>query len=297
MSKKDLVSMEVARYLQGKNVLVIGSNPGKVGNIGSAVAEMAMINGAGGVWVTGTRIEGPCKYADLLNSRGYAGVAYGRAVNILEVESVKTVMEEMVERGGVDIVINCAATFSLGRLKDISIEQLLRDLHVDIDGAWILAKLALDYMKAGSHLVFASSIADNDAFVGTGPYPATKAAVSMTARLVGFELGQEGILVTVVKPGFVKTKAFEETVPNCPEGSDAKELMRRIIQKFPASMSTEASAWYLWQGVAEQKKVVTYPFSSQIAAFMCWIAPEFIDSKSTFVYDECDNYAKELGVE
>jgi glucose 1-dehydrogenase len=77
---------------------------------------------------------------------------------------------------------------------------------VNTRAAWLLAKAARPALKvSGGAIVVVSSMSGNLPHANLGPYGPSKAAASMTARVLAQELGAEGIRVNAVSPGMVKT--------------------------------------------------------------------------------------------
>ncbi|MBI4489309.1 MAG: SDR family oxidoreductase [Deltaproteobacteria bacterium] len=140
------------------------------------------------------------------------GTAMSVPCDVSDEASVKAMVEETVRRfGGIDILVNNAAYFmsiKKGPFWEIAVDEFDKAMAVNVRGVWLCAKAAFPYMKQRQKakiINIASGVA-----LGGNPnyihYVASKGAVISMTRAMARELGDYGICVNTVAPGFVVTE-------------------------------------------------------------------------------------------
>lgn len=117
----------------------------------------------------------------------------------------------------------------------------------------ILSKL----MQAkGGKIVIVSSLADVRGFPSSSAYCSSKSAVTKLAEAARVELKRFGIDVLTVKPGFVRT---DMTAKN----------------KFPMPflMDPDKAAKIIWNGILENRKVISFPLPMVILTKLISLIP------------------------
>jgi NAD(P)-dependent dehydrogenase (short-subunit alcohol dehydrogenase family) len=143
------------------------------------------------------------------------GEAMSVQCDVSNESSVQAMVEATVKRfGGVDILVNNAAYFMTvwkGPFWEMAVDEFDKAMAVNVRGPWLCAKAAFPYMKErpkGKIINISSSVALN----GTANYihyVASKGAVIAMTRAMARELGDYGICVNSVAPGFVVTEGRE----------------------------------------------------------------------------------------
>lgn len=132
-------------------------------------------------------------------------------------QAVKRVVDEF---GRLDILVNNAAFQQhVGRLEDITEEQLTMTLETNIGGYFRMARAALPYMKRGACIVNTTS---ETALFGNKElldYSATKGAINAFTKSLASNLLDRGIRVNAVAPGPVWT-------PLNPADKDAESVAK-----------------------------------------------------------------------
>lgn len=140
------------------------------------------------------------------------GEAMGLQCDVSEEASVKKMVQETVRRfGGVDILINNAAYFMTVKKSpfwQMEVDEFDKAMAVNVRGVWLCAKAVFPYMKdrpKGKIVNISSGVAlnGNPNYIH---YVASKGAVISMTRAMARELGDYGICVNSVAPGFTLTE-------------------------------------------------------------------------------------------
>ncbi|ORA22608.1 SDR family oxidoreductase [Mycobacterium aquaticum] len=108
--------------------------------------------------------------------------------------------------GPVDVLVNNAGIMPTGRFTEESDEMTDRMVAINLVGVLTGSKLgALRMTGRGGHIVNVASLAGVGAFPGLATYCATKHAVVGFSEVLHLELAAQGIAVTAVLPGLVRT--------------------------------------------------------------------------------------------
>ena len=167
--------------------------------------------------------------------------AGGRAIAIAADVADSAAVEAMVARaetelGPVTILVNNAGVAWQGTLDSYDREQVARMRQVNVDGVIHATRAVMGSMRArryGRIVNVASIAAIGTALSGNAFYAATKAEVVILTRRFALELGQHGITVNTVAPGFVRTDMTQRgrgsaDWPGTEERFAARAMMGRI---------------------------------------------------------------------
>lgn len=152
---------------------------------------------------------------------------------------VETVENEM---GPPDIIIPNAATVTLASIHQLTAEQWTRELRVNLDGAFHLAKAATERLVARrkpGKVLFIGSWAADHIHAHIPAYCVSKAGLRMLCRCLALELAPSGILVNELAPGSVNAGLSRQLQQQKPDLR--KEAARRIPLK--RLISPEEVAW------------------------------------------------------
>nr|HET6904758.1 SDR family oxidoreductase [Ktedonobacteraceae bacterium] len=116
--------------------------------------------------------------------------------------------------GRLDIVVNCAAVDHTVSVDDMTIEQWDQVINVNLRGPFILAKAALQMMKRqhSGHFINIASTAATRAWGNAAAYHASKWGLVGFSRGLGVEGRADGIRVTTIIPGGMRTHFFDRFV-------------------------------------------------------------------------------------
>ncbi len=217
--------------LAGKSALVTGA----AGGLGLAFAEGLARAGAR-VTIADINAAAAEKAAESL---AIHGGALALKVDVSDESSVQAMVEQMVAtQGGVDVLINNAAIYAGLKRKpffEIPVEEWDRVMGVNVKGAFLCAKTVYPHMKSRGGKII--NVASATVFSGSPlwmHYVASKGGVIAMTRVMARELGEYGINVNAIAPGFTLTEASKAAIEDAGNYGVERGAIRRAAQ--PADM-------------------------------------------------------------
>lgn len=122
-----------------------------------------------------------------------------------ESQVIGTVAATLAKFGRLDVVVNNAGLMQFRPLEELTGDDWLRVLGVDLLGAFYFTKQAFLHMKPGGAIVNVASIHAIATEALVAPYAAAKAAVLSLTRSAVIEGKPKGIRTNVVLPGAIDT--------------------------------------------------------------------------------------------
>ena len=125
-----------------------------------------------------------------------------------------TVMEKY---GRIDILINNAGTGAVAPAEDITDEQFMNEMNIDLFGSFKVARAVAKKAMIPASYGRVINIASMYGLVGNkiapaAPYHAAKGGVVNLTRALAAEWGKYGITVNTICPGYFYTPLTEETL-------------------------------------------------------------------------------------
>ncbi|MBJ9371317.1 MULTISPECIES: SDR family NAD(P)-dependent oxidoreductase [Acinetobacter] len=186
--------------LDGKVVWITGASSG----IGKALAAECALQGAQ-VILSARRLEELEKVrVSLLHPDHHLSVA----MDITDEAQVRHAYEQVLDqKGRIDLLINNAGLSQRALITETSMQTERAIMEIDYFSQVFLTKLVLPTFIAqkSGRIAYISSVAG---LLGTqyrATYSAAKAAIHMWANSLRAEVAQDGVKVSVIFPGFVKT--------------------------------------------------------------------------------------------
>jgi len=195
--------------LAGKVAVVTGASRG----IGARFAAGLAVRG---VHVVGADIDelrmtatASALAAEIAASAGPVdpGAVVGARVDVRDAAEQDALARLAVERfGRLDFWVNNAGIFPEAPVVDIPAEQISATLAVNVEGVLFGAQAAARHMRPGGVIVNMASVAAVRVRRGRAAYCSSKAAVQHLTECLAVELGDVGIRVNAIAPGFVDTE-------------------------------------------------------------------------------------------
>ena len=191
--------------LKSKIALVTGSTSG----IGKGIASHFLTLGAS-VIVHGPDLAGARAIAESMRSGGHDVDAV--AGDLRNVDACRQIVRDVVQRrGGLDILVNNAATVARASMEDATVDQWDTIMAVNLRAPFLLLQEAVKSMKArgGGSIVNIGSI---NAYVGLaqlGPYSVSKGALMTMTKNAAMAFGRHRIRVNQLNVGWTLTEGEE----------------------------------------------------------------------------------------
>lgn len=193
--------------LKGKVAVITGGNSG----IGKGIAEHFYREGAK-VVIFGRDAE---KLAAAKQDMGNNILAIQG--DVTKTEDLKNLFEQTkAVLGKIDIlVVNSGVGLRL-HVKDVTEENFDQMVNINYRGAYFTVKYALDYLNTPASIILISSAAATMTVKNHSVYASTKAAIVKLAKNFAVDLGERGIRVNAISPGYIKTPIFDQRLEKDP---------------------------------------------------------------------------------
>lgn len=181
--------------MSGRRVAVTGAASG----IGAATARLLAERG----W----RVA--CLDRDLEGARRTAG-AEGLAAQVDvadEASVIKAFAEVSQAFGGLDGLVTAAGVIETVPFLETTPDQFRRLFDINVIGSFLSVREGAKAMQAGGRICMVASISSytGGGYVATGAYATSKGAVLTMMKACARALGERGIAVNAVAPGFIDT--------------------------------------------------------------------------------------------
>jgi NAD(P)-dependent dehydrogenase (short-subunit alcohol dehydrogenase family) len=155
-------------------------------------------------------------------------------LDVTSTDDAEVAAKAAVERfGGIDVLVNNAASFYAGYFEELTPEQMERQLVTSLIGPMNVTRAVLPVMrKQGSgHVVTISSSAGFAGFEFGTAYAASKFGVDGWMESLAPEVEPFGIHTTVVNPGFFRTELLTKESTNYATPSIEEYAERNAAQR------------------------------------------------------------------
>ena len=223
----------------GKRVWLVGASTG----IGRATA--IALHAAGATVIVSARSV--ATLAEL--AAQYPGLQT-IALDATDQASVKSTAAQLIQDGGLDLVMYCAGIYQPLRAQELSSAIMAQHMQVNYIGAVYVTEAVLPAMLAAKrgHLSYVSSVAGYRGLPKSLAYGPTKAAMINMAEALYIDLHDEGLGVSVINPGFVETPLTSQNTFRMPALIKPEQAAVEIMTgwesgKFEIHFPKRFTAW------------------------------------------------------
>lgn len=162
-------------------------------------------------------------------------------------EAIRVVGASEKALGALDLVIANAGIGKTGRVADLQWEDIRQILLVNSIGAVALVRAALPGMlrRRSGYIAGISSLASYRGFPTSAAYSASKAALSVFLESLRAELRPQGISVTDIHPGYVRTPMTAANRRPMPFLIDAESAARLILRAIVRKKAVYNFPWQM----------------------------------------------------
>ncbi|HYY33740.1 MAG TPA: SDR family oxidoreductase [Gaiellaceae bacterium] len=153
-------------------------------------------------------------------------------VDLANVDELARAVESTArELGGLDVLVNAAATDVPGPVETLRVDDWDRVLAVNLRAPFMLSKLAFPLMRrrGGGTIVNISSVAGKRGWADAAAYCASKFALTGLTQALAAEGREYGIRVCVLYPGAMATSwgswSADERTRTTPSGQDPRDAL------------------------------------------------------------------------
>ena len=188
-----------AGRLAGRRVLITGAARG----IGAAIAETFAAEGADLALLD--------RDGDQCRAAAERLGATALEVDLADPDSARAVTAAAIDTlGGVDVLVNNAGILHMAPLLDITVDDWDRTFDINVRSMLLTTQVAARAMIAasqgGGSIINMASMGGKMGSPNQAHYAASKAAVISLTRVSAIELGEHGIRVNCICPGYVLTE-------------------------------------------------------------------------------------------
>ena len=158
------------------------------------------------------------------------------SVDFADTNAASAVVDQVIAtHGQLDVLINNAGIMQEAYAEDMTLDDWLRTINVNLTAPFLLIKSALSHLrKTKGAIVNTGSIEG----LGSNPmhaaYGASKAGLHGLTKAIAVDHGKDGIRCNAVAPGWIDTDLNEDYIDNMPD----PDAFRRDIAKIHPVGST-----------------------------------------------------------
>ncbi len=222
--------------------------------------------------VTDLNIEGAREVSEAINADG--GRSCALKLDVTQQQEVTAAIDEAVSRyGGLDFMFNNAGIITLAEVRDMDPEHWRELIDVNLMGVIHGTTAAYSRMvsQGGGHVVNIASVGGLITLPTYTAYATTKHAVVALSNSLRAEGVGLGVKVTVVCPGMMDTGlgAAAKIL-----GAKREDLENQGYSK--RAMEPGVAARLILAGVARNKRMIVFPFSSRLLWWIYRVRPAFL---------------------
>ena len=187
------------------------------------------------------------------------------SIDLSDIENIKNFGKYLESQNvNIKILINNAGFAKFCSYEDISIDESVNMIDLNISGVVTMGLVCIPFMKRGSHILNVASLAAFQPLPYQNIYSATKSFVKNYSQALNVELKENGITVTAVCPGWMNTDLYKRGCINAKKGTN----------KFAFMVEPDVVAKKALKDAYKGKDMSVYGLPTNICRFMSKILPE-----------------------
>lgn len=190
--------------LKGRTVFITGGGSG----IGAAFVEAFVAQGSRVAFVDILEDESRA-LVERVNATSSAGEAYFYSCNLVNIDDLKTVIEQVNnDLGPISVLINNAASDTRHDFRDVTPEYWDERMNINLRPQFFAAQAVYPQMKAlgGGSIINLGSMSWHESQGNMPGYTSAKSAVLGLTRGLARDMGADKIRVNTLTPGWVMTE-------------------------------------------------------------------------------------------
>ena len=232
----------------GKVAIVTGASRG----IGRAIAERLASDGASVVINYARSADEAQEVVKAIEEKGSKAVAV--QANISQIADIRRLFQETVDRfGGLDILVNNAGVAIYKPVAEVTQEDFDKTFALNAKGTFFCLQEAVRRMADGGRIINISTGGTAMGSPGSSFYTGSKAAVEQFSKALSKEIGDHGITVNIVSPGFTDTEMLADNPQFKEMGAKMSPLGRlgqpQDIADVVAFLVSEQGRWITGQNI------------------------------------------------
>ncbi|HET9718565.1 MAG TPA: SDR family NAD(P)-dependent oxidoreductase [Solirubrobacteraceae bacterium] len=237
---------------------------GAANGIGRRLAELALEGGAD-VAAFDLSEEGLPDLAAV--AERHARRLHTQTVDVRDAERLLEVVTDATERiGPPDLAINSAGIQLARPFEELSAEEFVRVIEVNLLGSRNFAAAVLPHMPAGSRLALVASLAGLVPNYSYAAYSASKYAVVGLAEVLRLEYRPRGIDVSLVCPPEVETKLVEEE-------RRSQHPVSAALKRTAGTLDVDSACREIFRGLQEGQFMIVPSRRARLVAWMSKYVP------------------------
>ncbi len=221
----------MAGMFEGKRALVTGAASGN----GQEIARQLASEGAT-VAVHARNEDRAAATLDIIQKAG--GSAFAAPADLMDEGQIETMCKGAIDRmGGIEIVINNAGVIDRSPVRDMSLDTWNWIVGSNLTAGFLVSKytnpavIEAAQSTGYGRYVFISSLSGKFADANESAYCTSKAAVITFAKCMAAELGEFGITVNTVCPGWFATDMAQNVIGKMAKetGDDFDSLYQNVM--------------------------------------------------------------------
>jgi NAD(P)-dependent dehydrogenase (short-subunit alcohol dehydrogenase family) len=213
--------------MEGKVCIVTGG--------GSGIGEVtAMRYASAGASVAIADLDGvqAQRVADTIGRTAGEGRVIAIPCDVSSEASVKSLVEETADRfGGIDVLFNNAATILPKALEDVTEEEWMRTVNVNLKGVFLTIKHSILYLRRAKGSIV--NMASLNGLIGqrqNAVYASTKGGIIAMTKALALDYAESGVRVNCICPAGVTTPLLEKWVE---EQADPDLTRKQLNEMHP----------------------------------------------------------------